>query len=263
MFRLFSHGDIEEKRLVKDLTSIGLKVLSHDPKTGRQFSFKLFGGHFGGSLDGVALGLVEAPNAWHLLEFKTHNDKSFKLLEKKGVREAKPEHFAQMQSYMGMSKEYLNAPLSRALYLATNKNTDDIYEERIKYEEDEYLKIKTKAKRIIFSNYPLAKISEKPDFYKCKWCNFSEVCHPQQDNIKIPEKNCRTCCFSSPKEDGTWYCEEHQQSLSFKKQVAGCDQHLFLPDLIGYEQVDVTEEGIIYKDSSGNRIVNKRGGLFE
>jgi hypothetical protein len=39
-------------------------------------------GHFGGSMDAVALGIPEAPKTWHLCEFKTHNAKSFADLQK-------------------------------------------------------------------------------------------------------------------------------------------------------------------------------------
>ena len=60
-------------------------MLEVDPETGRQWRVEAHGGHFGGSLDGVALGLLEAPKTWHVLEFKTHSVKSFADLVAKGV----------------------------------------------------------------------------------------------------------------------------------------------------------------------------------
>ena len=86
MLRLFETGQLEEARLVRNLRRIGATVLEVDPETGRQWRVEAHGGHFGGSLDGVALGLLEAPKTWHVLEFKTHSAKSFRELVAKGVR---------------------------------------------------------------------------------------------------------------------------------------------------------------------------------
>jgi hypothetical protein len=62
MLRLFETGQLEEARLVKNLRRIGATVLEVDPETGRQWRVEAHGGHFGGSLDCVALGLIEAPD---------------------------------------------------------------------------------------------------------------------------------------------------------------------------------------------------------
>ncbi|GIX15396.1 MAG: hypothetical protein KatS3mg118_3355 [Paracoccaceae bacterium] len=72
ILRLFETGQLEEARLVRDLRATGATVLEVDPETGRQFRVEAHGGHFGGSLDAVALGLLEAPKTWHVVEFKTH-----------------------------------------------------------------------------------------------------------------------------------------------------------------------------------------------
>jgi len=90
ILRLFETGQMEEDRLVRDLRATGATVLDVDPDTGRQFRVKAQGGHFGGSLDGVALGLLEAPKTWHVLEFKTHSVKSFAELTAKGVAWCSP-----------------------------------------------------------------------------------------------------------------------------------------------------------------------------
>ena len=85
ILRLFETGQLEEARLVRDLRATGATVLEVDPETGRQFRVEAHGGHFGGSLDAVALGLLEAPKTWHVVEFKTHSAKSFAELVGKGV----------------------------------------------------------------------------------------------------------------------------------------------------------------------------------
>ena len=100
MLRLFETGQIEEARLVRNLRATGATVLEVDPATGKQFRVSAHGGHFGGSLDGAAIGLLEAPATWHVVEFKTHSSKSFADLTAKGVQASKPRHAAQMQIYM-------------------------------------------------------------------------------------------------------------------------------------------------------------------
>ena len=85
ILRLFETGQLEEERLVRNLRRIGVTVLDIDPDTGRQWHVQTHGGHFGGSLDGVGLGVPEAPKTWHVLEFKTHNARSFAELRKHGV----------------------------------------------------------------------------------------------------------------------------------------------------------------------------------
>ena len=59
MLRLFETGRLEEERLVRNLRRVGVTVLDVDPDTGRQWHVQAHGGHFGGSLDGVGLGIPE------------------------------------------------------------------------------------------------------------------------------------------------------------------------------------------------------------
>ena len=99
LLRLFDRGNLEEPRLVADLRRIGVTVLDLDPDTGRQWKVRDLGEHLGGSMDAVALNIPEAPKTWHVLEFKTHNAKSFAKLQKEGVQRSKPEHWSQMQLY--------------------------------------------------------------------------------------------------------------------------------------------------------------------
>ncbi len=100
-----------------------------DPATGEQWRIVFAGGHASGRTDGKVTGVPEAPKTMHVFEAKSMNDRAFKALLKAGcVREGKPEHFAQVQTYLHCQG------LTRALYLGVNKNTDELYCERIEYE---------------------------------------------------------------------------------------------------------------------------------
>ena len=242
VLRLFETGNREEERLVRNLRRTGATVLEVDPETGRQFRVQAHGGHFGGSLDGVAIHLLEAPKAWHVLEFKTHSNKSFTDLVAKKVRESKPQHFAQMQIYMHLMG------MNRAMYLAVNKDTDDLYVQRVEADVAYTEQLLEKARRIIFAPTPLPRISEEPSWYQCRLCDHADVCH----GTRAAEVNCRTCLHSSPVEGG-WHCDRHQKPLSEVDQRTGCEQHLYLPPLVPAAQVDAGEDWVDYEFSDGVR----------
>ena len=242
MLRLFARGDLEEPRLIADLRRIGVTVLELDPDTGRQWRVRDLGGHLGGSMDAVALGVLEAPATWHLCEFKTHNAKNFAALLKGGVQKAKPEHWVQMQVYMHL------AGLERALYLACNKDTDELYQERAHYDAAAAIRYVERARRIIFAARPPARISEDPAAFACRWCDHAALCHGRE---KLPELSCRTCMHSTPLEAGGWRCERWNEDLDDAKQRVGCPMYLTHPDLVPGEQVDAGPDWVEYRMPNG------------
>ena len=252
ILRLFDRGKREEPVLIHDLRSAGVTVHAVDPESGRQFSFSDFGGHFGGSMDGAAVGLVEAPKTWHVLEFKTHGAKSFSALVKNGVEETHPEHFAQMQLYMGW------AGMDRAYYLAVSKDTDELYAERIKFDRALFEKLRVKAKRIIFTSEPPPRISEDPEHFRCRLCHFHRVCH----GTSFPKANCRTCAHSTPREDGTWHCGRHDRMLSKDDQLAGCPQHVFIPPLVPMRPIQAKEGWVCYLPERSEADGEERDDIF-
>jgi hypothetical protein len=191
-------------------------------------------------MDGCASGITTGGQKRHVLEFKTHSAKSFADLKKKGVAKAKPEHFAQIQWYMGKSG------MDRALYLAVNKDTDELYSERIEFNQVEFEKINAKAESIIFATEPPSKISDDPKFYLCNWCSHNSVCHGN----RVPDLSCRSCCHSTPERegDGRWSCAKHGPEIPVHAQRAGCGNHLPLPFLLTYaEPLDAGDGWILFK----------------
>lgn len=183
LLRLFETGHLEEARMVQNLRDADIEVHDVDDNTGKQFDMVFHSGHFRGHADGVALGIKDAPKIWHLLEFKTHNQKSFDQLVKSGVATAKPIHFAQMQVYMhGMG-------LTRAYYLARNKNTDKLYGEWVHFDKtvaDDHI---DRASRIIFANELPLKISDKPDWYEYKFFSYIADSIVEKDFFWYKTKN--------------------------------------------------------------------------
>lgn len=216
ILRLFDRGNLEEERFVSWLRKSGIHVVDRDPDTGKQLRITDHDEHFGGSLDANIFDSPDFPQEWALGEFKTHNDKSFKDLKKNGLKKSKETHFIQMQIYLHYS-EY-----EGGLYMAINKNTDELYVEVVQYEKEVAEKYILRAKRIIDATEPPARVNgASPGWYICRWCDFTEVCH----NGAPMEMNCRTCQHSTPIEKGQWKCLLYDFVLSREHQLMGCQSH--------------------------------------
>lgn len=241
ILRLFERGHREEEWVAEDLRGIGVELLTLDPRTDEQFRVSWHNGHFGGGADGIGRGFLEAPKTWHLWECKTANKKQFDILQSKGVKEAKREHYDQMQVYMHGLK------LKRAFYSCVCKDDDRIYTERIYYVEDEAEAIIAKAGTIIESSEPLSKISEDLSWWKCKFCNARPICHLGE--VDKLERNCRTCASATPQPTGGWFCDHHQKKLSDEDQRAGCDAHLFIPALLPWKATEFVkaQRAVVYE----------------
>lgn len=232
VLRLFERGQNEEAVFIKNLRDVGVTVWDVDPDTNKQIRFETYGGHFGGSCDGIAKGILEAPAALHVLEFKTSSDKLFKQLQRDGVEKAKPMHYAQMQVYM---KAF---DIERAYYMAVNKDNDELHAERIKYSPVVSRQLFEKAERIITAALPPGRLSDDPAYFECKWCDHWEVCH----NNKLPEVNCRTCAHSTPELTGGWSCAENNN------MIEGCKNHVYQPVFFVGRTVEKYENGTLTLD---------------
>jgi len=245
--RVFDTGKREEVRLCEDLRGLGIELYTMDQESGKQIAVHAHDGHFSGSVDGIARGFVEAPKSWAVLECKTHNTKSFTELQKKGMRESKKQHYAQMQMYMGLLE------IDRGMYLAQCKDDDNIYSEWVHFDKDVFNGYLDRAARLIENTSVPAKLSEDPSWYECKWCDFSDLCHGEQ----IAQPNCRTCCHITPEKDARWLCEVTGKDRSFKEQLLGCDHHLYIPPLVPFaEPIDGTGNHIVYRKADGTEFTN-------
>jgi hypothetical protein len=150
-----------------------------DPDTGQQFACTDFDDKFKGHLDGVILGLHQAPQTPHVWEGKCVNEKKFKSLqtlktmrgEKNTLIEWDPVYYAQAQCYMGyydLHRHYLT------VCTPGGRDWDSV---RTEFNKEAFEKIKDKARRILNAKAPLAKLRNDPNFFECKWCSYQKVCH--------------------------------------------------------------------------------------
>jgi hypothetical protein len=247
VYRLFQTGNLAEQRFTDELRAIGCEVYDRDEQ-GNQFACSDFGGHFSGHMDGCARGIPGAAATFHVLEFKTHNDKSFTKLFKDGIKAAKPQHYCQCQCYMHYSG------MTRSLYLAVNKNDDSLYAERVHYNKAEAQDLVDRAKNVITSTEPPPRLSDRPDYYECKWCDAHDICHGCEKALPLPVLSCKQCCYATPilDQDGArWHCEKHECEIT---NPVGCPDHLCLPGLFPYaEPSDATDGMILFKNTDDGK----------
>ena len=210
--RLFNRGHREEARFIEWLEGIGFKVWFENRDEGPnekgefpQYRISDVMGHFGGSLDGIAIlperyGIEEPV----LLEFKTNGTGAgFNKLADDGMPIAKPEHFAQTSTY---GKKY---NFRYCVYLNINKNDDSLHVEVVKLNHNLGEQMIMKAEQIIMSQTAPARLSDNPTFHKCGYCHMKEVCHKGA----VVEVNCRSCAFARPVENAEWFCEVHNGNI--------------------------------------------------
>lgn len=211
--RLFQRGHREEAQFQAFLLWAGFSFRRINPETDKQFKIEGVNGHYGGSTDDLCL-IRWCDDLPVVVEYKTHGDKSFIELKEKKLKLAKPQHWKQMCGYGGGFK------IKYGLYCAVNKNTDEWYFEFVELDWNIAIELEKKASDIIYSQTPPQRINENPSYYVCKYCDFKGICH---DGEKV-EKNCRSCEFASPVDDGKWKCAKFNDVIPKEFLVQGCGE---------------------------------------
>lgn len=216
MQRLFQRGHLEEYRIFQWLQGIGFKTKAVTID-GKQIRIIFAEGHGGGSTDGVGILPTrygaQFANQPILLEMKTQKDKRFSLLQGQGVQKEKPMHYIQASVY---GKQL---GIQYCLYIAVNKEDDDLNVELIELDWSLADKEIGRAEQIINAPFPPKRISENPSFWKCKFCPAVGICH-----LNAPVwKNCRSCFYSEAMPNAKWFCKRWNNFIPEEYLIKGCD----------------------------------------
>jgi hypothetical protein len=178
--RIFERGHQVEEDVARYLRRVpGIELYTHDPdRDNKQYKMDALDGRFTGRLDGVIVGLVQAPKTPHVWEHKEVNEKKFnelkklidKLGEKNALREWNFVYYCQAQSNM------YHIELDRHYMTVSTPGFREILALRTELDKDFALSLVKKADRIIRSKEPPERIGG-PDYFGCKFCRFYEKCH--------------------------------------------------------------------------------------
>ena len=253
--RIFAMGDTIEDIVVRLLKAAGFTVHADDGTS--QFGFTALGGHYAGSMDGAIVGLPQS-KAWHVLEVKSVNGKRFRKLVEDGVEKWSPVYFGQMQCYG------FHSGMTRALFAAYNKDTSELYFERVKIDPMYGAAMLERARDLITGPIPASSYPDRTWYEIAKFKSEEYQAVYWGDHLP-PNPNCRNCRFSiadaRDEVDGAaWGCLKKQKELSLEDQVAGCESHNWIPDLVALEVDNVKDDGVVYENADGVLMQNGPDG---
>jgi len=130
-------------------------------------------------VDGVIRGLIQAPKQLHIWEHKCSAAKKFdeftNLLVKWGdkatLEQWNMQYFVQAQlnmHFMQIDRHYLTVALA---------GSRDVAACRTEYQPEVAQRYIDRVEAVLQAEKELARISEKPDYYVCRWCKFAGECH--------------------------------------------------------------------------------------
>jgi len=211
--RMFRRGRLEEETAIEDLQAIGCEI-AH----AQQAIFLT--PHIAGHIDGVIVGgLPGFEREKFVLEIKTLSANAFRELKKKGLQNARPDHWAQVQLYM------LGSQIPRCLYYAVCKDDDHIYTEIVKLDAERATRLLERLERLVTEKRLPPPISNDPTWWECKGCPAYSFCH---EKAPVTARNCRTCEHSGVEAIAPWGCLKKGIVLLEEEQRAGCESHEFL-----------------------------------
>lgn len=241
ILRLFRRGQLEERTVVDDLQAIGMKIVS----TGTNQIRVDFGWHVSGSIDGIIeSGVPSNPKKPHILEIKTASAKKFAAMKKDGLAKANPVYWTQVHLYMSGKQ------INHALFVMVCKDTDEMYTELVDFNPDVAEKAIKRGHAIVQNPRAPEGISRDASWFECKFCSAHDQCHGSKLTKQV---NCRTCCHSTPEQDGTWSCAHWDMTIpDLDAQLAGCDNHILHPDLVPPSwDYEPAETGVIWMTPHG------------
>jgi hypothetical protein len=109
--------------------------------------------------------------------------------------------------------------LKWALYVAVNKNDDDLHVECIAFKPEVAEFYLDRADQITKARHAPPRINESASWWLCKMCDYHAICHEGAP----PQPNCRSCVNASAVEGGGWYCDHWRSNIPRENLKDGCN----------------------------------------
>ncbi len=106
-----------------------------------------------------------------VIDIKSAKNSEFQKFKKHGLQRWHDSYYAQLQAYMGMTGH------KRAVLLVINKDTSELHEEWVDYDEIYYMSLVEKARTVAGSLEIPDRVNRNATFWLCQMCGYKGVCH--------------------------------------------------------------------------------------
>lgn len=178
--RKFDFGHIGEELARAWFGDAGFLLTQRNQRTGELYSFAQLDGRFKGHPDGVFIGGPALPGVGYpcLWECKSTGAKTYRDIEKNGLKAARPGYYAQVAIYQA----YLGLTEHPAIFTVTNLDSGEQLHLLLPFDAAEAQRISDRAVRIISSTDAgdlLPRPFNSRDHFECRMCSFAVRCWAQ------------------------------------------------------------------------------------
>jgi len=174
--RIFEMGHAIEEMTREWLRQVGFSIVT--TRNGQPLGFSAAEGRIKGHVDGVILDAppeltMTFPALW---ECKSMNAKSWHETAEKGVRLSKPEYAAQIAVYQAYMPDLAQNP---ALFTAVNKDTAELYHERVEFDAALAQEVSDRAVEILkdtAAGQMFPRVTQDMSSFFCRFCSFFKTC---------------------------------------------------------------------------------------
>ena len=176
--RKFALGHLTEEWTRFEFIDAGLELVQRDPLTLKDYHFSQLDGRFSGTPDGVFLGGPTVPGIAYpaLWEHKGVGAKSYRALERDGLKKAKPTYYAQVATYAA----YLNLTANDAVFTVSNLDSGEQMHIAVPFDAEEAQRMTDRAVRIVKATDAgelLPRPFAQADHFVCRsMCDFPSRC---------------------------------------------------------------------------------------
>ncbi len=110
--------------------------------------------------------------------------------------------------------------------MAVNKDNDELKAYFVPYNQQAAEFALQRAEKIVFAPAHPQRAGRGPSASVCRFCDHKPTCHLGD----VMEKNCRTCSYVSPQQEGKWYCHRWSAEIPIDAQRVGCDHWNVIKD---------------------------------
>lgn len=170
--------------------------------------------------EGKADFFLDAQNT--IIEIKTMSRNSFNQLKKKGLKQYSCKYYTQIQIYL--NELFIQRGKAKGILIALNRDTFELYEEDIPYDEQYAIESINTVKNISLSDDIPMRLSEDSKYYICRMCEYKDLCHEE----KLPTPNCGSCLNVNRDLKKCTLKKIREFALNGKN----CTHHIYNPDFL-------------------------------